>query len=70
MTATVRAAHRFQLGQTVLFTAKPVGQMDANGTYKIVKLLPSDGDDFQYRIKSTTEAFERVARESQLDRSR
>jgi len=25
-----------------------------------------DGDDCQYRIKSSTEAFERVAKESQL----
>jgi hypothetical protein len=44
--------------------------MAVNGTYQIVKLLPSDGDDYQYRIKSADEAFERVAKESQLDRSR
>jgi hypothetical protein len=44
--------------------------MAANGTYQIVKLLPSDGDEHQYRIKSAGEAFERVAKESQLDRSR
>jgi hypothetical protein len=62
--------HRFEIGQTVSFTSRPLGQMAANGTYRIVKLLPSDGDDYQYRIKSATEAFERVAKESQLDRSR
>ena len=44
--------------------------MAVNGTYRIVKLLPNDGDDYQYRIKSATEAFERVAKESQLDRDR
>jgi hypothetical protein len=44
--------------------------MTANGAYQIVKLLPSDGEEHQYRIKSTDEAFERVAKESQLDRSR
>ena len=44
--------------------------MAANGTYKVVKLLPSDGEEHQYRIKSADEAFERVAKESQLDRSR
>lgn len=44
--------------------------MAANGTYRVVKLLPSDGEDYQYRIKSAGEAFERVAKESQLDRSR
>jgi hypothetical protein len=66
----VRLAHKFHIGQTVYYTAKPIGPMVADGSYKIVKLLPSDGDDFQYRIKSATEAFERVAKESQLDRSR
>ena len=52
--------HKFQIGQTVYFTSRPVGQMAADSTYRIVKLLPSDGDDYQYRIKSATEAFERV----------
>ena len=40
------------------------------GSFKIVKLLPSDGEEQQYRIKSAAEAFERVAKESQLDRDR
>jgi hypothetical protein len=62
--------HKFHIGQTVYFTSKPIGHMAANGTYQVVKLLPSDGDDYQYRIKSSTEAFERVAKESQLDPSR
>jgi len=44
--------------------------MAANDAYQIVKLLPSDGEDYQYRIKSANEAFERVAKESQLDRVR
>jgi hypothetical protein len=35
----------------------------------VLKLLPSDGADYQYRIKHPTEAFERVAKESQLDRA-
>jgi hypothetical protein len=62
--------HKYQIGQVVYFTARPVGHMAADGTYRVVKLLPSDGDDYQYRIKSASEAFERVAKESQLDRSR
>jgi hypothetical protein len=33
----------------------------------VVKLLPSDGEDYQYRIKNPGEAFERVAKESQLE---
>jgi len=30
--------------------------------------LPSEGEDYQYRIKSAGEPYERVAKESQLDR--
>lgn len=62
--------HKFQIGQTVFFTSRPIGHMAVNGSYQVVKLLPSDGDDYQYRIKSAEEAFERVAKESQLDRYR
>ena len=61
--------HKFHIGQTVSFTSKPIGHMAVNSTYEVVKLLPSDGADYQYRIKSSTEAFERVAKESQLDPS-
>lgn len=59
--------HKFQIGQNVLFTANTATRPAAAGSYSVVRLLPSDGGDAQYRIKSQTEAFERVARESQLD---
>ena len=60
-------AHKFRVGQTVLYTSSPITRPGASGTYKVVKLLPSDGDDYQYRIKNPGEAFERVAKESQLE---
>ena len=59
--------HRFRVGETVLYTSSPITRPGASGTYKVVKLLPSDGDDYQYRIKNSGEAFERVAKESQLE---
>ena len=59
--------HKFQIGQSVYFTSRPIGHMVANSTYEVVKLLPSDGAEYQYRIKNANEAFERVARESQLE---
>lgn len=65
-TAVLRS-HKFRVGQTVLFTSSPITRPGASGTYKVVKLLPSDGDDYQYRIKNPGEAFERVAKESQLE---
>jgi hypothetical protein len=60
-------AHKFRVGQTVLYTSSPISRPGASGTYQVVKLLPSDGDDYQYRIKNSGEAFERVAKESQLE---
>jgi hypothetical protein len=58
--------HKYKVGETVYFTASNISRPAASGTYEILRLLPTDGDDCQYRIKSTTEAFERVAKESQL----
>jgi hypothetical protein len=59
--------HRFHVGQTVFYTSSPITRPGASGSYKVVRLLPSDGDDYQYRIKHAGEAFERVAKESQLE---
>jgi hypothetical protein len=59
--------HKYTVGETVYFTASNVARPAASGTYEVIRLLPTDGDDCQYRIKSSTEAFERVAKESQLD---
>jgi len=60
--------HKYQVGETVYFTSPTFGRAAATGSYTVVKLLPSESDDYQYRIKSSGEAFERVAKESQLDR--
>jgi hypothetical protein len=59
--------HKFHVGQTVFYTSSPITRPGATGSYKVVRLLPSDGDDYQYRIKNPGEAFERVAKESQLE---
>ena len=60
--------HKYTVGETVYFTSPNFGRAAASGTYTVIKLLPSESDDYQYRIKSSGEAFERVAKESQLDR--
>lgn len=62
-------AHRYKVGEVVYYTSPTFGRAAATGSYTVVKLLPSEGDDYQYRIKSTGEAFERVAKESQLDKA-
>jgi hypothetical protein len=59
--------HRFKVGQSVLYTSGPYGG-GTGGVYKITQLLPPEGDDRQYRIKSASEPHERVVKESQLNR--
>jgi hypothetical protein len=61
--------HKYHVGETVYYTSPTFGRAAATGSYIVVKLLPSEGDDYQYRIKSSGEAFERVAKESQLDKA-
>ena len=62
-------SHKFKIGQDVHFTPNVFGRSGAPGTYKVIRQLPFEGDEFQYRIKAVAENFERVAKESQLARS-
>jgi hypothetical protein len=63
------SSHKFKIGQSVSYTLGVFGAGSANSVYKITQLLPPEGDDFQYKIKSVAEPHERVAKESQLDRA-
>ncbi len=66
-TPAVLRTHKYRVGQTVFYTSSPISRPGASGSYQVVRLLPSDGEDYQYRIKNPGEAFERVAKESQLE---
>jgi hypothetical protein len=57
--------HRFKVGQTVDLIPSTF-RSAARGTYQIVSLRPIEGDDTQYRIKSMSEAHERVVSECDL----
>ena len=61
------AAHKFKVGQSVFFKRSRSSPQAASGRYKIVRLMPpqTDGQN-QYRIKGSTEAYERIAAESEL----
>jgi hypothetical protein len=65
----VFVAHKFRVGDNVHIIAGLLGREMAGGVYQVVRLLPSDGDEQQYRIKSPTEPHERVAKQSQLERT-
>lgn len=62
------STHKFKIGQTVHYTSGPYGRGSSTGVYKVTQLLPCEGDDQQYRIKSASEPHERVVKESQLAR--
>jgi hypothetical protein len=58
--------HKFKVGQSVSFMSGPFGRAGANDIYTVTQLLPFEGEDRQYRIKSANEPYERVAKESYL----
>ena len=60
--------HKFQVGQAVDLIPSIVRRA-AKGTYEIVRLIPDNDDDPQYRVKSAAEPHERVVPESQLELS-
>jgi hypothetical protein len=62
------ASHRYKVGQSVRYNDSIARRVGSNGSFKIVKLVPASDDDPQYRIKSASEAHERVAKENELDR--
>ena len=60
--------HKFKVGQFVDYNAGRLGMSASALQYKILRLLPAEGGDLLYRIKSIGEAFERVAKERELAR--
>ncbi len=60
--------HSFSVGQSVEFVP---GRFDGSapwGTYKVLRLLPNDSSDREYRVKNSHDGHERVVRESQIRR--
>jgi hypothetical protein len=62
------AHHRFKVGQLVDFAPSRPGVPAPGRQYEIIRLLPAGGGEFQYWVKSKSEPFERVAKESELSR--
>ena len=58
--------HRFRVGQAVEFFPDPGVDRLSKGRYTIVRLLPLEGNNPQYRIKSSADGHERLVRENQL----
>jgi hypothetical protein len=60
------ADHKFKIGQTVDFSPGRSTMTSMSRLYKIVKLLPPQDGQFLYRIKGSSEPFERIASERDL----
>jgi hypothetical protein len=61
--------HLFRSGQTVRLNRGFPYRSAAEGTYEVVRQLPDNGGDLQYRIKSAREPHERVVKERDLERA-
>ncbi len=60
---------KFKVGQMVDFVPSQRGMAASARSYKVLRLLPTEGGERLYRIKTIAEAFERIARESELLRT-
>ncbi|HWE21106.1 MAG TPA: hypothetical protein VG758_28735 [Hyphomicrobiaceae bacterium] len=60
--------HKFSVGEVVDYTPGRQSRPFTARGYKVLRLLPPEGSDLLYRIKSVDEAFERVVKEHELTR--
>ena len=60
------ALHKFKVGQVVDFLPGRLSMPASRGVYKIVRLMPSDSGENLYRVKCSSEQFERMAKETEL----
>lgn len=65
--------HRYKIGQKVRFFQRTVTLWPRTDEthplperYEVTRLLPSNGAEFQYRIKGCTKGQERVVSESEI----
>ena len=59
--------HKYKIGQVVDFNPSPrIGVPASSREYKILRLLPIEKGEKLYRIKTISEPYERIARESEL----
>lgn len=59
---------RFRSGQTVRL-CQSMQRSGAASVYKIVRALPEGAGEREYRIKSLSEPYERVVKESELEQA-
>lgn len=60
--------HKFAVGQTVQYSPGIKSYSGPGGSYLVVRQLPAEANDYQYRVKSSADGHERVVKESQLSK--
>ena len=58
--------HSFSIGQNVEFVGSKYAANVPDGAYVVLRLLPNDGMDREYRVKNSVDGHERVVRQSQI----
>jgi hypothetical protein len=69
MPARVQSAindHKYEVARVVNFTPDKSSLETSPGRYEILRQLPTDGLENQYRVRNIEDNHERVVRESQL----
>lgn len=59
-------AHGFTVGQSVEFVPGRFDGSAPRGTYTVLRQLPNDSSDREYRVRNIRDGHERVVRESQI----
>ena len=60
------ALHKFKVGQSLVFSPRRIGHQSGTLSCEVIRLMPIEDGECQYRIKCTNDNVERIAKESQL----
>ena len=60
--------HSFAVGQSIEFMPTKFDGSAPSGIYTVLRLLPNDSSDREYRVRNVRDGHERVVRESQIRR--
>jgi hypothetical protein len=58
-------AHKFRAGERVTMTSSRA-RATPKGSFEVVRLMPPERGNYQYRIRSVTDGHERVVLENEL----
>ncbi|MBU8542530.1 MULTISPECIES: hypothetical protein [Roseomonadaceae] len=58
--------HRYNVGQRIEFAPGRFDGSAPSGAYTVVRQLPNDAQDREYRVKNSRDGHERIIRESQM----